>query len=196
MFGPDSLYPILVLNVIASLVMIPLTTTLLAIASGKGGGAKAFVSSVREAVRRPLMWAPAIGILVSLLAIKLPAVLVDSLNLLGKATPGVSLLCLGLILESVKIKLSLDVLKNAVLKLIFEPALMVGAALILSVNGVAAQQMILLCALPSATISGMFANEAGVYRDEATTSILLSTVLSIVTFSFVSYLIGSGLGAT
>jgi malonate transporter and related proteins len=115
MFGPDSLYPILVLNVIASLVMIPLTTTLLTIASGKGGGAKAFVSSVMEAVRRPLMWAPAIGILVSLLAIKLPAVLVDSLNLLGKATPGVSLLCLGLILESVKIKLSLDVLQNAVL---------------------------------------------------------------------------------
>jgi predicted permease len=40
------------------------------------------------------MRAPAIGILVSLFAVKLPAVLVDSLNLLGKATPGVSLLCL------------------------------------------------------------------------------------------------------
>jgi predicted permease len=36
LFGPDSLYPILVLNVIASLVMIPLTTTLLTVASGKG----------------------------------------------------------------------------------------------------------------------------------------------------------------
>ena len=38
LYGPDSLYPILV---IASTVMIPLTTTLLAIASGEGSGAKA-----------------------------------------------------------------------------------------------------------------------------------------------------------
>jgi predicted permease len=195
MFGPDSLYPILVLNVIASLVMIPLTTTLLTVASGNGSGAKAFASSVWEAVRRPLMWAPAIGILISLFAIKLPAVLVDSLNLLGKATPGVSLLCLGLIMSSVKMKLSFDVGENAVLKLLLQPALMVGAALMLSIGGVPTQQMILLCALPSATISGMFANEAGAYRDEAATSILVSSVLSIVTFSFVIYLIDGGLGA-
>lgn len=195
MFGPGSLYPILVLNVIASLVMIPLTTTLLTIATGKGSGTKAFVSSVLEAVRRPLLWAPAIGVLISLLAIKLPSVVVDSLNLLGKATPGVSLLCLGLIMSSVKMKLSLEVCENAALKLLFQPALMVGAALVLAVSGVPTQQMILLCALPSATISGMFANDADAYRDEAATSILVSSVLSIITFSFVIHLIDTGLGA-
>jgi len=195
MFGPNSLYPVLVLNVIASLIMIPMTATLLAIASGKESGEKAFVSSVSQAVRRPLMWAPALGILCSLLAIKLPSVLVDSLNLLGKATPGVSLFCLGLIMSSVKMKLSFDVWENSVLKLLVQPALMAGAALMLSVSGVPTQQMILLCALPSATISGMFANEAGAYRDEATTSILVSGVLSIVTFSFAIYVIDSGLGA-
>ena len=124
------------LRVIASLVMIPLTTTLLTVAGGKGSGAKAFASSVWEAVRRPLMWAPAIGILVSLSAIKLPSVVVDSLNLLGKATPGVSLLCLGLIMSSVKMKLSFDVGENAVLKLLLQPALMVGAALMLSISGI------------------------------------------------------------
>ncbi|OAJ53745.1 transporter [Paraburkholderia ginsengiterrae] len=133
MFGPSSLYAVLVLNLIASLVMIPLTTMLLAIASGEGGGAKACVSSISAAVRRPLMWAPAIGILCSLLAVKLPPVLNDSLNL--------------------------------------------------------------LCALPSATIPAMFANEAGAYRSEAATSILASTVLSVITFSFAIYLIDGGLAA-
>jgi len=196
MFGPGSLYSVLVLNLVASLVMIPLSTMLLTVASGEGSGAKAFVSSISEAVRRPLMWAPAIGIFCSLLAIKLPSVLVDSLNLLGKATPGVSLLCLGLIIASVKMKLSFDVWENTVLKLLLQPALMVGAAFMLSVSGLPTQQMILLCALPSATIAGMFANEAGAYRDEAATSILVSAVLSIVTFSFAIYLIDGGLGAT
>ena len=72
---------------------------------------------------------------------------------------------------------------------------MVGAALLLSVSGKYAQQMILLCALPSATISGMFANEAGAYKDEAATSILVSSILSIITFSLAIYLIDLGLGA-
>lgn len=53
--------------------------------------------------------------------------------------------------------------------------------------------MILLCALPSATIPAMFANEAGACKSEAATTILLSTLLSIVTFSFAIYLIDSGL---
>jgi malonate transporter and related proteins len=195
MFGPGSLYSVLVLNVIASLIMMPLTTTLLTIASGEGSGAKAFVSSILEAVRRPLMWAPAIGILCSALAIKLPPVLADSLNLLGKATPGVSLLCLGLIMASVQLRLSREVWENMALKLFVQPALMIGAAVLLSVSGIYAQQMILLCALPSATISGMFANEAGAYRDEAATSILVSTVLSVLTFPLAIYLINRGLGA-
>jgi malonate transporter len=195
MFGPGSLYSVLVLNLVASLVMIPLTTMLLAIAKGEGSGAKAFFSSISTAVRRPLMWAPAIGILCSLLTIKLPPVLADSLNLLGKATPGVSLLCLGLIMSSVKLKLSSEVWANMGLKLLLHPALMVAAVFLLSVKGIYAQQMILLCALPSATIPAMFANEAGTYRSEAATSILISTLLSIITFSFAIYLIDGGLGA-
>jgi predicted permease len=103
MFGPSSLYSILVLNVIASLVMIPLTTV--------------------------------------------------------------------------------------------HPALMFAATVILAVKGIYAQQMILLCALPSATMTAMFANDAGVYQSEAATSVLVDTALSIVTFSFVIYLINGGLAA-
>ncbi|MFM0339373.1 AEC family transporter [Paraburkholderia fungorum] len=195
MFGPGSLYSVLVLNLIASLIMIPLTTMLLTVASGEGSGTKAFVASIAAAVRRPLMWAPAIGILCSLFAIKLPPLLADSLNLLGKATPGVSLMCLGLIMSSVKLKLSSEVWMNLGLKLLFHPALMIAATIVLSVKGLYAQQMILLCALPSATIPAMFANEAGAYRSEAATSILISTVVSIVTFSCAIYLINSGLAA-
>lgn len=195
MFGSGSLYSVLVLNLVASLVMIPLTTMLLTIANGEGGGAKAFIASIAGAIRKPLLWAPLIGILLSLLAIKLPPVLLDALNLLGKATPGVSLLCLGLIMSSVKLEMSGEVWMNIALKLLLHPALMIAATIVLSLKGVYAQQMILLCALPSATIPAMFANEAGAYRSEAATSILASTVVSVVTFSFAIYLIDGGLAA-
>jgi predicted permease len=195
MFGAGSIYSVLVLNLIASLMMIPLTTMLLTVASGKGSGLEAFRSSVSGAVRRPLMWAPALGIACSLLQLKMPPVLAEGFNLLGKATPGVSLLCLGLIMSSEPLKLSREVWSNLGLKLLIHPALMIGAALLLGAKGQYAQQMILLCALPSATIPAMFANEAGAYQSEAATSILVSTVLSIVTFPFAIYLIDSGLAA-
>jgi malonate transporter and related proteins len=196
MFGSGSLYSVLVLNVIASLILMPLTNTLLTMGDNKGSGARAFVSSVLASVRRPILWAPAIGILCSALAVELPPALAGSLNLLGKATPGVSLLCLGLIMASARLRLSREVWGNTALKLLVHPALMIGAALLLSVGGIQVQQMILLCALPSATISGMFANEAGAYRDEAATSILVSTVLSVLTFPLVAHLVGQAPGAT
>ena len=195
MFGPGSIYSVLVLNLIASLVMIPLTTMLLTVASGEGSGTQAFLASIKSAVRRPLMWAPALGIVCSLLQIKFPPVLAEAFNLLGKATPGVSLLCLGLIMSSVKLKLSGEVCANLGLKLLIPPLLMFAATVLLGVHGLYAQQMILLCALPSATIPAMFANEAGAYQSEAATSILISTVLSIVTFSAAIYLVDGGLAA-
>jgi predicted permease len=195
MFGPGSIYSVLVLNVIASLFMIPMTTMLLTMAEGSGSGVRAFTSSVSTAIRRPLMWAPAIGVLCSVFSIKIPPMLASSFHLIGSATPGVSLLCLGLIMSSVKLKISSEVWMNLGLKLVLHPALMFGAAMLLSIKGLYVQQMILLCALPSATIPAMFANEAGAYRSEAATSILISTALSLVTFSFAIYLIDGGLAA-
>ncbi|GJH13277.1 AEC family transporter [Caballeronia novacaledonica] len=195
MYGTGSIYSVLVLNLIASLIMIPLTATLLTVARGNGSGVQAFASSVKGALRRPLLWAPAIGIVCSLLQVRLPLPVSDAFNLLGKATPGVSLFCLGLIMSSHKLKLSGEVWENLGLKLLIHPVLMFAATMLLGVRGLYAQQMILLCALPSATIPAMFANEADAYQSEAATSILVSTVLSIVTFAAAIYFIDNGLAA-
>lgn len=189
MYGPGSIYTVLVLNLIASLLMIPLTTMLLTLGAGGGNGWQAFRASFAQAVRRPLMWAPALGILCSVLELKLPPMLAESFSLVGKATPGVSLLCLGLIMSSEPLKLSREVWGNLGLKLLLQPALMIAAIVLFGARGTFAQQMILLAALPSATIPAMFANEAGAYKSEATTTILASTVLSVMSFPFAIYLV-------
>jgi predicted permease len=195
MFGSGSIYTVLVLNVIASLLMIPLTTMLLTVAAGSSSGWTAFRASLLQALRRPLLWAPALGILCSVLQLKLPPLLAESFTLMGKATPGVSLFCLGLIMSSERMKLSGEVWSNLGLKLLLQPVLMVAAIVVFGARGTFAQQMILLAALPSATIPAMFANEAGAYKNEAATTILVSTVLSIVTFPIAIYLIDAGLAA-
>jgi hypothetical protein len=47
MFGPRSIDSVLVLDIIASLLMIPLTTMLLTVATGKGSGIQAFCRACR-----------------------------------------------------------------------------------------------------------------------------------------------------
>ncbi|WP_241668675.1 hypothetical protein [Pseudomonas sp. Sample_16] len=48
MYGTDSIYSVLVLKLISSLVMIPLTTMLLTIADGKGCGTRCLCRACRE----------------------------------------------------------------------------------------------------------------------------------------------------
>jgi malonate transporter and related proteins len=188
LFGPTSIFPVLVLNLAALLVMIPVTTTLLSIGAGKGGGAGTLFNAIFEAVQKPLVWAPALGIVISLLGIELPSVAKNSLKLIGEATSGVSLFCLGLIMSSHQLRLSAEVWSNVLLKNVLHPVFMFGICLLFAVGGVLEREIILLCALPSATITAMFANEARLYEAESAASILLGTVLSVATFSIAIWL--------
>jgi hypothetical protein len=56
-----------------------------------------------------------------------------------------------------------------------------GLAILLGVTGMHRREMILLGALPTASMTAMFAVEYNVYKEESDATILLSTVLSIVT---------------
>jgi malonate transporter and related proteins len=64
------------------------------------------------AIQNPLVWAPMLGIVISLLGIPLPAIADLSLKLIGQPTPGVSLLCLGLIMSSHKPRLTPEIWSN------------------------------------------------------------------------------------
>jgi predicted permease len=56
-----------------------------------------------------------------------------------------------------------------------------GLAILLGVTGMHRREMILLGALPTGSMTAMFAVEYNVYKEESDATILLSTVLSIVT---------------
>ncbi|GGY20884.1 AEC family transporter [Paludibacterium paludis] len=182
LFGPSSLYSVLVVNLVSSLVMIPLTAVLLERGAGDDRLA-AFGRAVAISVRRPLVWAPLAGIALSLAGIAMPAAVSAGFTMLGSATPGVSLFGLGLIMSGVSLRLSREVLVNAVVKNLVHPVLAMGLLWLFGIHGALARELFLLAALPSATMTAMFASEAQVYEAEASGSILLGTVLSLVSFS-------------
>lgn len=70
---------------------------------------------------------------------------------------------------------------NIVFKILAQPLAMWGLAILLGVTGVYRREMILLGALPTASMTAMFAVEYKVYTDESDATILISTLISVVT---------------
>ncbi|OSI22471.1 hypothetical protein BST65_24495 [Bradyrhizobium canariense] len=183
LFGPSSLYPILIANLVPSLLILPLTTVLLEVGSERQqrAGPRAFFKTVAKALREPRVWVPFIGIVLVLLDLRIPEFVISSLNLVGSATTGISLFVAGLIIAEERVELTRAVAVDVLIKNLVHPAAMLAAVLAFGVNGVLAREAILLAALPSAVITTMFAEEHGILESESSTTILATRVLAFAT---------------
>ena len=92
---------------------------------------------------------------------------------------------MGLLLSGQKLRIGLAPAFNVVVKNLAQPAAMWVLAILLGITGVHRREMILLGALPTASMTAMFAVQYDVYKDESDATILLSTILSIATLGVV-----------
>ena len=167
--GPSAVLPVVVGNLVSSLVLLPVTLALLE--AGKSGnrghqGLTVIWHAVSGSIRQPLVIAPVVGVVVALLGWRLPEAIHNSFALLGTATSGVALFALGLLLAGETLKLSLAAVLNTVMKNLAQPALMWALVLLFSVPDEYRRELILLGALPTATITSMFALRYKVYSSE------------------------------
>lgn len=137
--------------------------------------------SIFTALKKPLVWAPLAGIVLALCHVPILDVVTKSLNLIGTATSGVALFALGLVLSGQKLRIGVAALVNTCLKMLAQPLVMLLLAILLGVAGVYRREMILLGALPTASMTAMFAVEYDTYTAESDATILLSTILSLAT---------------
>jgi hypothetical protein len=182
--GASAVLSVVIGNLISSFVLLPLTLTLLEAGSAgqeKKPGAAVVWSSLLGAVKQPLVWAPLAGIVMAVAQIPLPDLGQKSFNLIGEATSGVALFALGLVLSGQKLRIGLPAVVNIAFKILAQPLAMWGLAILLGVTGVYRREMILLGALPTASMTAMFAVEYKVYTDESDATILISTLISVVT---------------
>lgn len=186
-FGPSSLYLILIANLIPSLIIIPLTTLLLNLVSGKdeGGGAGVFIKTLVKAIREPKVWAPLLGIVLVALNLHIPQFVIRSLDLMGQPTTGLSLFVVGLILAEEKIRLTALVTFDSLVKNLVHPAFMAVTVFALGLSGVIAREAILLAALPSAVLMSVFAEEHNTLTSESSTAVLETRILSFATIPVV-----------
>jgi len=187
LYGPSSLYPILIANLVPSLLIIPLTTVLLTLGSGTGAsqGSHVFLRTILKAIREPKVWAPLAAVVLVMLNVAIPPYVITSFELIGSPTTGLSLFVVGLMIAEEKVRLTTLSTFDSLLKTLAHPAFMAATVVALGVSGELARQAILLAAIPSAVITSMFAEEFGVMTSESSTAILETRVLSFVTIPLV-----------
>ena len=191
--GATAVVSVVVGNLISGIVLLPITLTLLEAGTPdkKGEGkAKVIWTSVLGAIKKPIVWAPLAGAAFAFMHISMPDLAKKTFNIMGEATSSVSLFAIGLLLAGQKFKMNWGAALNIGFKLLVQPAVMLLLAVLLGVAGVSRREMILLGAMPTASMIAAFAGQYKVGVDETDATILLSTILSIFTLGAIVALTG------
>ena len=187
MFGPEGFLAVLVGNLVTSILMLPLTIILVRISGKREAGhgwddaVHILGSSLLSAVMSPIVWLPVTGMILSFCHVILPEPVLASVDQIAKAAGGASLFALGLMLYGEPVRINADVLTNIGLKNFLQPGLMLLGIVIFGLSGPLASQVVITGAVPTATAASMFALRNKTYTAEATSTILISTVLGLVT---------------
>ncbi len=171
-----------------SIIVSPLTLLLLELGTSKKGDTDAMATAdmllaVRRAVTKPVVLAPALGILFSLLELKLDPVSTVFLMLIGHAAAGVALFLTGLILSAQPFRLDWKVLAATAMGDIVRPLLTAAVVLALPVSSDTAKVAILLATVPSGFFGILFAVNYKLDSAAAGSMVTASTVFSIVTMA-------------
>ena len=191
-FGEHGLVPLMLIISFHSLVLIGLTTVLIEVARGRGGGAKsAMIQSAKGTAKNPIIIAMVTGLIVAGLGLELPHMADDFLALLGAAGIPCALFALGAQLARFKFAGSLGPTGVILaLKLAALPAVVWGLAEALDLAPEAEAVAILASGLPTGANVFILANRYLVYQAPVVSSVVASTVLSIGTITFLIALLG------
>ncbi len=186
--GPAGTIPLAVALAAGSIIISPLALVLVELNVEKPNNAAVarksrVTGALWHALTKPIVIAPALGIVFSLAGLPTGTVAQASLLLIGHAAPGVALFLTGVVLSSQAFQLNWKVVNATLLGDLVRPLLTAAIVLTLPIPSDTAKVAILLAAIPSGFFGILFAVN---YRlDSATTGsmVIASTISSIVTLA-------------
>lgn len=133
-----------------------------------------------RSVKKPIVWGPLLGVVLSAFGVKMPDLLLASIKPLGLAATAAALFLTGVILSARKLKINSMVISSTVTKLLIQPALAWGIVQVFGLHGTVAITAILMIALSAGFFGVVFGNRFGVQSPDAEAVLLLSSLLSIL----------------
>lgn len=210
LFGADHLSTVAVGIAVGSLLPSPLTVALLELdkpvdapsraktdkrnGNGTANELAQIASATAHALSKPIVVAPALGMLVSLSGWQLPTVAIASLREIGMAAAGMGLLVTGLVLSQSKFRLTRNTAVGVSVSNIAQPLLAFLICRAVSAPTEITKLSVIMAALPSGFFGILFGNSYGRISGEANSTIIASTLLSTLTLAAAikwTYLYGS-----
>ena len=131
--------------------------------------------------KKPIVWGPLLGVILSAMGIKMPDLLLTSIKPLGLSATAAALFLTGVILSARKFQLNAMVSISTITKLLIQPFIAWGIILGFGLEGSVAVTAILMIALSAGFFGVVFGNRFGVQSPGAEAVLLLSSVLCILT---------------
>ncbi|MFC5354555.1 AEC family transporter [Azospirillum himalayense] len=188
-FGPDRLAPAILATVIMSAVMVGIAVIWLEFANSQGGGiGKALRDVGRALLKNPLIISTALGLAwsVFLSGVPVPRPIAIYCDLMGASAGPCALFAIGLFLATQSLKANLlEVGWISALKLVVQPALAwFLIQTLFPLDPFWAGSAIILAGLPTGALTFVVASQYRIYVERTSAAILMSTIASVVTLSF------------
>ncbi|MGY4513148.1 AEC family transporter [Bradyrhizobium sp. USDA 3650] len=185
--GPAGTVPVAVALAAGSILISPLTLIIAEMGAAKARGeqmaARQVLRAIRRAITKPVVLAPALGILFSLSDVSLDALARASLALIGSSAAGVALFLTGAILSAQSFRLDWKVVAATLASDIVRPLLAVAVIRVIPVAPDVAKTAILLAAVPSGFFGILFAVNYRLDSARAGSMVIASTAFSVVTLA-------------
>ena len=192
-YGDAGRLPAIITAIINGAIVVGTVTVLLEVAQHAGSGPLIVLrKAAMGIVRSPLIVSPCLGIAASALGLEIPVAVATFCDLLGATAGPAALFAIGLFMVGKRLRHGLsEVLWVTLLKLIGQPLVTwVLAYHLLALDPVWAASAVILAALPTGALTFVLAQRYETYIQRATSVILVSTVLSLVTLSLIFLALG------
>ncbi|MGK7876372.1 MAG: AEC family transporter [Xenococcaceae cyanobacterium] len=145
---------------------------------------------VRLTLKLPLFWAMLGGLILRLLAVKLPLQLDEGIHQLGRAAIPVALIILGIQLASTRFEVGIDEVFAASMRLLGAPLIAYAVGQALRLEGLDLQVLVLQSAMPTAVSTLVLITQFGGDAPRVARAIVVSTLMSFVTLPLVLWAMG------
>lgn len=141
-----------------------------------------------QVLLNPSIIAVFIGLLIMLFNIKLPDMMLISINSVGSMTGPLSMIIVGVILSKVRIK---DYMKDwtiyygIAIKLVILPGVIYCISLLVNDATKVVNTIVILTAMPAAIMTSIFGDSFNKEKEYATVIVFLTTILSIITLPII-----------
>ncbi|EOI3464452.1 AEC family transporter [Cronobacter dublinensis] len=184
--GPSTSLSVAVSIACGSVLMTPFCLLILEREKARGSGEKSGSTLAMlpvlmwRSVKKPIVWGPLLGVVLSAIGIKMPELVLAAIKPLGLAATAAALFLTGVILSARKLNINSVVITATIAKLLIQPFIAWGIVLALGLTGPVAITAILMIALAAGFFGVVFGNRFGVQSPDAEAVLLLSSVLSIL----------------